>query len=102
VTAVWPWSDITITAYAGEKLSRPRRPHETADRVVAALEHGGRGVRPGRVGGVVVVREVEEEKVEAVAVDEPRARRRPRRSRSAGARFRNESGAPVRSLWKRL
>ena len=47
--------------------ARTRPPIASSQRSSTAV----RGVRPGRVGGVVVVREVEEEKVEAVAVDEP-------------------------------
>ena len=50
-----------------ELVQSARGAHETADGVVAAREHGGGGVRPGRMRGVVVVREVEEEEVEPVA-----------------------------------
>ena len=51
------------------------RPHEPADRLVAARQHRRRLVGPGRVRRVVVVGEVEEEEVESVAGHEPAAHR---------------------------
>ena len=60
-----------------EELVRPaRRLDQPADGVVAAGQRGVRGVRPLDVRGVVVVGEVEDEEVEAVARDEPAADRR--------------------------
>ena len=57
-----------------EKRVEPAgRAHEPADRLVAAREHGRGRVGPGRVRGVVVVGEVEEEEVEPVARHEPPA-----------------------------
>ena len=54
--------------------TRPaRRPPRAASRIapVRVRERGVRGFRPGGVRGEVVVREVEDEEVEAVARDEP-------------------------------
>src|SRR5919106_162028 len=45
--------------------------HEAPERAVRTLERAERGSRPGDVGGVVVVGEVEDEEVEAVSRDEP-------------------------------
>jgi hypothetical protein len=54
-----------------EAFEAARGLHEAPERPVGALERAERGVRPGDVGGVVVVREVEDEEVEAVARHEP-------------------------------
>ena len=57
-----------------EELVRPAgRVEERADRAIGVAELRGRAVRPERVRGVVVVGEVEDEEVEAVAGDEPAA-----------------------------
>ena len=56
-----------------ERVQTARGPDETPDRVVAAREHRVGSVRAGGVGRIVVVREVEEQEVEAVARHEPAA-----------------------------
>ena len=85
-----------------EELVRPAGGlDQPADGVVAPGERGVRGVGPLRVGGVVVVREVEDEEVEAVARTSQRPTA-PRTRRSTARRLRTESGAPVMSDSKRL
>ena len=75
-TDVWPWSEQRRTVVALEKRLRPTRcVEEPGDRPVARRELPGGALRPERVRCVVVVRQVEEEEVEAVARDEPAADR---------------------------
>ena len=72
VTAVWPWSDMTTTAYRSRNSSNP--PAAATSPPTAASHRSSTSVgrvRAGGVRGVVVVREVEEQEVEAVARHEP-------------------------------
>ncbi len=58
-----------------ELVGTARSVHQLGDRCVAARERFVRGVGAGGVRGVVVVRQVVDERVEAVAGDEPAADR---------------------------
>ena len=77
--------------------------HQRGDRLVGVGELAGGAFRAERVRRVVVVREVEDEEVEAVARDEPAADRgRVLVDRSPPRGLRTASGAPVTSDSNRL